>query len=62
MLRDPHRRRIRVVLVLVLVLLFAGIVIDSLFSASWALDDALLLAAAAVIALALVRLRGRGHA
>ena len=49
-------------MVLVLVLLFAGIVIDSLFSASWALDDGLLLAAAAVIALVLVRIRGRGQA
>ena len=49
-------------LVLLLVLLFAGIVIDSLFSASWALDDGLLLAAAAVIGLALVRIRGRGQA
>ena len=54
--------QVRVVLVLLLVLLFAGIVIDSLFSASWALDDGLLLAAAAVIALALVRIRGRGQA
>ena len=52
----------RVVLVLLLVLIFAGIVIDSLFSASWALDDGLLLAAAAVIALALARIRGRGQA
>ena len=49
-------------LVLLLVLIFAGIVIDSLFSASWALDDALLLAAAAVIAVVLVRIRGRGQA
>jgi hypothetical protein len=62
MLRDPHWHRVRLVLVLVLVLLFAGIVIDSLFSASWALDDGLLLAAAAVIALVLVRIRGRGQA
>jgi hypothetical protein len=57
-----HWHRVRVVLVLLLVLIFAGIVIDSLFSASWALDDGLLLAAAAVIALALVRIRGRGQA
>jgi hypothetical protein len=48
-------------LVLSLVLIFAGIVVDSLFSASWALDDGLLLAAAGVIALALVRIRGRGR-
>jgi hypothetical protein len=60
--RDPHWHRIRVVLVLLLVLIFAGIVVDSLFSASWALDDGLLLAAAAVIAVALVRIRGRGQA
>jgi hypothetical protein len=62
MLRDLHWHRVRVVLVLLLVLIFAGIVIDSLFSASWALDDGLLLAAAAVIALALARIRGRGQA
>jgi hypothetical protein len=62
MLRDAHWNRVRVGLVLSLVLIFAGIVIDSLFSASWALDDGLLLAAAAVIALALVRIRGRGQA
>ena len=62
MRRDPHWHRVRVVLVLMLVLVFAGIVIDSLFSASWALDDGLLLAAAAVIALALVRIRGRDQA
>jgi hypothetical protein len=62
MLRDPHWHRVRIVLVLLLVLLFAGIVIDSLFSASWALDDGILLAAAAVIGLALVRIRGRGQA
>ena len=49
-------------LVLMLVLIFAGIVIDSLFSASWALDDGLLLAAAAVIAVVLVRIRGRDQA
>ena len=48
-------------MVLSLVLIFAGIVIDSLFSASWALDDGLLLAAAGVIGLALVRIRGRGQ-
>jgi len=54
--------RIRVGLVVALVLIFAGVVIDSLFSASWALDDGLLLAAAAVIALALLLARGRGRA
>jgi drug/metabolite transporter (DMT)-like permease len=53
--------RVRVGLVLALILIFAGVVIDSLFSASWALDDGLLLAAAAVIALALLLTRGRGR-
>ena len=43
-----------------LIIIFAGVVIDSLFSASWALDDGLLLAAAAAIALALFVTRGRG--
>jgi hypothetical protein len=43
-----------------LVLVFAGVVVDSLLSASWALDDGLLLAAAAVILLVLVLTRGRG--
>jgi hypothetical protein len=53
--------RARVGLVLALILIFAGVVIDSLFSASWALDDGLLLAAAAVIAVALLLTRGRGR-
>jgi hypothetical protein len=48
-------------LALSLVLIFAGIVIDSLFSASWALDDGLLLTAAAVIGVVLLRIRGRGQ-
>ena len=61
MLRQVDWHRVRVGLVLSLVLIFAGIVVDSLFSASWALDDGLLLAAAGVIALALVRIRGRGR-
>jgi hypothetical protein len=56
-----HWHRVRVGLVLALILIFAGVVIDSLFSASWALDDGLLLAAGAVIALALVLTRGRGR-
>ena len=56
-----HWRRVRVGLVLALVLIFAGVVIDSVLSASWALDDGLLLAAAAVIALALFLTRGRGR-
>jgi hypothetical protein len=54
-----HRIRVGSV---VAFLIFAGVVIDSLFSASWALDDGLLLAAAAVIALALLLARGRGRA
>ena len=45
--------------VVALIVIFAGVVIDSLFSASWALDDGLLLTAAAVIGLALVVTRGR---
>jgi hypothetical protein len=47
--------------VVALIIIFAGVMIDSLFSASWALDDGLLLAAAAVIALALFVTRGRGR-
>jgi hypothetical protein len=63
-LMPSHDRwhRIRVGLVVALVLIVAGVVTDSLFSASWALDDELLLAAAAVIALALLLARGRGRA
>jgi hypothetical protein len=57
-----HGRRIRAGLVVTLALIFAGVVIDSLFSASWAMDDGILLAAAAVIALALLLTRGRGRA
>jgi hypothetical protein len=59
--RHVRWHRIRVGLVLALVLIFAGVVMDSLLSASWALDDGLLLAAAAVIALALLLTRGRGR-
>ena len=62
MIRRARWHRVRVVLVLSLVLVFAGIVIDSLFSASWALDDGLLLVAASVIAAALLLTRGRGQA
>jgi hypothetical protein len=47
--------------VVALIVIFAGVVIDSLFSASWALDDGLLLTAAAVIGLALVVTRGHGR-
>jgi hypothetical protein len=53
---------VRVGLVVALIIIFAGVVIDSLFSASWALDDGLLLAAAAVIALALLVTRGSRQA
>ena len=61
MLRDAHRHRVRVGLVLALIVIFAGIVVDSLLSASWALDDGLLLAAAAIIGLALFVTRGRSQ-
>lgn len=61
MLRDPRRHRVRVGLVLALIVIFAGVVLDSLFSTSWALDDGLLVAAAAVIALALFLTRGRSQ-
>jgi hypothetical protein len=56
-----HWHRVRVGLVVALIVIFAGVVIDSLFSASWASDDGLLLAAAAVIALGLLLTRGRGR-
>jgi hypothetical protein len=59
--RRVRWRKVRVGLVVALVLIFAGVVIDSLLSASWVLDDGLLLAAAAVIALALLFTRGRGE-
>jgi uncharacterized membrane protein YfcA len=59
--RHVHWHRLRVGLVVALILIFAGVVIDSLLSASWALDDGLLLAAAAVIALALLLTRGHGR-
>ena len=61
MRRHVDWRRVRIGLWLAFVLVFAGVVIDSLLSASWALDDGLLLVAAAVIALALVLTRGRGR-
>jgi hypothetical protein len=59
--RQLRWHKVRVGLVVALVIIFAGVVIDSLFSASWALDDGLLLTAAAVIALALLVTRGRGR-
>jgi hypothetical protein len=61
MLRHVRWHRVRVGLVIALIIIFAGVVIDSLFSASWALDDGLLLVAAAVIALAVLVTRGRGQ-
>ena len=48
-------------MVVALIIIFVGVAIDSLFSFSWALDDGLLLTAAAVIALALLVTRGRGR-
>ena len=44
-----------------LAVILAGMVTDSLLSASWALDDGLLVASAAVIGLALLLTRGRGR-
>jgi O-antigen ligase len=58
MLRDAQWARVGLVLALILV--FAGIVLDSLFSASRALDDTLLAAAAAVILLLLLGTRVAG--
>lgn len=57
--RQLRWHKVRVGLVVALVIIFVGVVIDSLFSASWALDDGLLLAAAAVIALTLFLMRSR---
>lgn len=57
--RGVHWRRVRIALAAAIVLIFAGVVLDSFLSASWALDDGLLLAAG-VIVLALVLTRGRG--
>ena len=61
MTRQVQWHRVRIGLVVALVLVSAGVVIDSLLSASWALDDGLLLLAEAVIVLALVLTRGRGR-
>ncbi len=61
MQRHVHWHRVRIGLVVALVIVFAGVVVDSLLSASWGLDDGLLLLAAAVIVLALVLTRGRGQ-
>ena len=62
MLSHVHLHRVRVGLLVALILIFAGVVIDSLLSANWALDDGLLLTTAAVIVLALLLTRGRGRA
>ena len=59
--RHVRWHRVRVGLVIALIIIFSGVVIDSLFSASWALDVGLLLAAAAVISLALLLTRDRGR-
>lgn len=59
--RHGRWHRVRVGFVVALVIIFAGVVIDSLYSASWALDVGLLPAWAAVIALALLMTRGRGR-
>jgi predicted enzyme related to lactoylglutathione lyase len=59
--RHVRWHRIRVGLVVALAVILAGMVTDSLLSASWALDDGLLVAAAAVIGLALLLTRGRGE-
>ena len=59
--RHVDWHRVRVGLLVALIIIFAGVVIDSLFSASWALDVGVLLAAAAVIALVLLVTRGRGR-
>jgi hypothetical protein len=59
--RHVDWHRVRVGLLVALIIIFAGVVIDSLFSASWALDVGILLAAAAVIALVLLVTRGRGR-
>jgi len=59
--RHVHWQRLRVGLVVALVLVLAGVVVDSLLSASWVLDDSLLLLAVVVIVVALVLTRGRGR-
>lgn len=59
MLRHVDIHRLRVGLVLALILVLAGVVIDSLFSARWALDDGLLLTVAVAIAVVLLLTRRR---
>jgi hypothetical protein len=60
MLREAQWHRVRIGLTLALILVLAGIVVDSLFSSSAALDDSLLLVAGAAIVVALFATRGRG--
>jgi hypothetical protein len=60
-MRHVHWHRVRVGLVVALIVVFVGVVIDSLLSANWVLDDSLLLATAAIIAVALLLTRGRGR-
>jgi len=59
MLGRVHARTLRLGLLLVLIIVLAGVVIDSILSAAWALDDGLLLVAAAGISLVLLLMRGR---
>ena len=59
--RHVDWHRVRVGLVVALIIILADVVIDSLFSASWALDDGLPLVAAAVITLVLLVTRGGGR-
>jgi hypothetical protein len=54
-----HWHRVRIGLWVALVVVFAGVLLDSILSASWILDDGLLLMGAVVIALALALTRGR---
>jgi hypothetical protein len=59
MLHQARLRRLRRGLVIALVLVLAGVVVNLLFSATPALSVGLLLAAAALITLALLLMRGR---
>jgi hypothetical protein len=59
-LGSGHWLKVRIGLLLSPVLIAVGVVFDSLFSASPALDDGLLVSAAVVIGIALFATRGRG--
>ena len=61
MLHHAGWHKVRVGLLIAVILVFAGVVMDSLLSASWVLDDGLLLVAAAVIVVVLLLVRGRGR-